>query len=61
MPLPTHLSNPSLLKAEAAEGCCVSVNTPGRHGLTLTKIRDPTIHDRRVLDRWLTRTAMRWR
>ena len=34
MPLSTHLSNPSLLKAEAAEGCWVSKhtgNTLGRH------------------------------
>jgi len=55
--LPTHLSKPGLSKAKAAERSRPSVQTLGRHGPALTKIRDPTIRDRRVFDSWLDERA----
>jgi hypothetical protein len=63
VPLPTHLAKPGLFKCKAAQWCRASVEIPGRHGPVLTKIRDATIRDCRVFDRWLDGLAgfISWR
>jgi hypothetical protein len=48
--LPTHLSKPEPVGSRGGRVCRASVQTLGRHGPALTKIRDPTIRERRVFD-----------